>query len=242
VRAAAPPKETREALEAEPLYEAERLRIIYQLITNPVSEGGAGITPNEGEWEGVESLFALHDHAYNKDWIKKWTSSYFLKTEDLDDIRNRLGEKIAFYFAFTQSYFTFLLFPAAFGSVAWLLLGHFSPIYGIFSALWCVVFTEYWKHQEVDLGVRWGVRGVSKIEHKRRDFQHEKLITDPITGEQVGIFPSKTRLQRQLWQVPFALTAAGLLGTLIATCFGIEVFISEVYNGPLKWLLVRSLT
>lgn len=94
VRAAAPPKETREALESEPLYEAERLRIIYQLITNPVHEGGAGITPKEGEWENVESIFALHDHAYNKDWIKKWTSSYFLSAEDLDDIRNRLGEKV----------------------------------------------------------------------------------------------------------------------------------------------------
>jgi hypothetical protein len=94
VRAAAPPKETREALETEPLYEAERLRTIYQLITNPTYEGGAGITPKEGEWKNVESLFALHDHAYNKDWIKKWSSSYFLKTEDLDDIRNRLGEKV----------------------------------------------------------------------------------------------------------------------------------------------------
>lgn len=94
VRSAAPDKETRAALEAEPLYEAERLRIIYQLITNPTDEGGAGITPKEGEWESVESIFALHDHAYNKDWIKKWTSSYFLSTEDLDDIRNRLGEKV----------------------------------------------------------------------------------------------------------------------------------------------------
>lgn len=93
VRAAAPPRETREALEAEPLYEAERLRIIYQLITNPASEGGAGITPKEGEWENVESIFALHDHAYNKDWIKKWASSYTLTAEDLDEIRNRLGEK-----------------------------------------------------------------------------------------------------------------------------------------------------
>lgn len=95
VRSAAPDKETRAALEAEPLYEAERLRIIYQLITNPTTEGGAGITPKEGEWKNVESIFALHDHAYNKDWIKKWTSSYFLTTEDLDDIRNRLGEKVS---------------------------------------------------------------------------------------------------------------------------------------------------
>jgi hypothetical protein len=97
VRSAAPDKVTRESLEAEPLYEAERLRIIYQLITNPPSEGGAGITPKEGEWENVESIFALHDHAYNKDWIKKWTSQYFLTTEDLDDIRNRLGEKVSFH-------------------------------------------------------------------------------------------------------------------------------------------------
>jgi len=38
----------------------------------------------------------LHDHAYNKDWIKKWSSQYILQTEDLDDIRNRLGEKACY--------------------------------------------------------------------------------------------------------------------------------------------------
>lgn len=132
------------------------------------------------------------------------------------------------------------MFPAGFGAFAWLFLGHFSPIYAIVNAIWCVAFTEYWKHQEVDLGVRWGVRNVSRIEQKRKDFKHEKLITDPVTGEDVGFFPSGKRLQRQLWQVPFALTAASLLGTLITTCFCIEVFISEVYDGPLKWLLVRA--
>jgi anoctamin-10 len=107
------------------------------------------------------------------------------------------------------------------------------------SAVWCTVFTEYWKHQEADLGVRWGVRGVSKIETKRKNFQHEKQITDPITGETISIFPAVKRLQRQLWQIPFALGAATLQGALIATCFGIEVFISEIYNGPFKSILVR---
>ncbi|CAN9138107.1 unnamed protein product [Alternaria alternata] len=238
VRTAAPEKVTRESLEAEPLYEAERLRIIYQLITNPPSEGGAGITPKEGEWENVESVFALHDHAYNKDWIKKWTSQYILTTEDLDDIRNRLGEKIAFYFAFTQSYFTFLIPAAAFGFFSWLFFGSFSPIYGLASALWCTVFTEYWKHQEVDLSVRWGVKGVSKIDVRKKDFEPEKTITDPVTGEQVGFFPASKRFQRQLLQIPFAIIAACSLGAVIATCFGIEVFISEVYNGPLKSVLV----
>lgn len=76
------------------MQEAERLRIVYQLITHPESEGGAGITPKEGEWENVESIFALHDNAYNKEWIKTWSTKWILTPEDLDDIRNRLGEKV----------------------------------------------------------------------------------------------------------------------------------------------------
>jgi anoctamin-10 len=128
---------------------------------------------------------------------------------------------------------------ATFGFSAWILLGHFSPIYAIVNGLWCVIFTEWWKHQEVDLAIRWGVKGVSKLEGKRHEFKATKTIEDPITGEQVGFFSNTARLQRQLLQLPFALIAAGLLGCLIATCFGIEVFISEVYDGPLKSVLVR---
>lgn len=94
----------------------------------------------------------------------------------------------------------------------------------------------------MDLGVRWGVKGVSAIQAKRREFRHEKEVTDPITGETVQVFPATKRLRRQLLQVPFAILAALVLGTLIATCFGIEIFLSEIYNGPLKSVLVSSLT
>jgi anoctamin-10 len=129
-----------------------------------------------------------------------------------------------------------------FGFSAWILLGHFSPIYAVVNCLWCIVFTEYWKHQEVDLAIRWGVRGVSKIELQRKEFKYQKEITDPVTGQKVRFFPSTTRLWRQLLQIPFALGAALVLGSLIATCFGIEIFISEIYDGPLKSVLVCSTT
>ncbi|KAK3073613.1 hypothetical protein LTR53_004623 [Teratosphaeriaceae sp. CCFEE 6253] len=233
-RSAEPGRETQNSLGQDPMAESERLRIIYQLITNPQSVGGAGITPKKGDWENVESVFALHDHVYNKEWIKKWSTQWLLKPEDLDDIRNRLGEKIGFYFAFTQAYFTFLLFPAAFGFLAWAFLGYFSSIYAIVCSLWCVVFTEYWKHQEHDLALRWGVRGVSSIEAPRHEFQPTHEATDPITGERQMTFPATVRLQRQLLQVPFTIAAVLMLGTMIATCFGIEIFISEVYDGPFK--------
>ncbi|CAG8976931.1 hypothetical protein HYALB_00008842 [Hymenoscyphus albidus] len=238
VRVIAPDKDMQASLSSEPVIEAERLRLVYLLITKPTNEGGAGITPKKGKWKAVESIFSLHDHTFNKAWIKDLTSKYFLSQKDLTEIRNRFGEKIAFYFAFLQSYFLFLTFPAGFGFCSWVILGQFSPIYAIVNGLWCIVFVEYWKKQEIDLAVQWGVRGVSKIQHKRPDFKHESVVQDPITGEDVKIYSPVKRLSRQLLQVPFALTAAFILGSLIALCFGIEVFISEVYSGPFKTYLV----
>jgi anoctamin-10 len=130
------------------------------------------------------------------------------------------------------------MFPAAFGFASWVLLGHNSGVYAIVNGLWCVTFVEYWKRQEIELGVRWDVKGVSAISQKRKEFQPEKEIQDPVTGETVRFFPATTRLWRQLLQLPFALLASVALGTLIATCFGIEIFLSEIYNGPLKSVLV----
>ncbi len=238
VRGTEPAKDSEASLEQDQLTEAERLRIIHGLITHPHSEGGAGITPSTGKWKNVESIFALHDHVYNKEWIKKWSTQYLLKPEDLDEIRDRMGEKIAFYFAFTQAYFTFLAAPATFGLFAWAFLGYFSAWYGIFASVWCVVFTEWWSHQERDLAVRWGVKGVSNIDQRRREFKPKHTIEDPVTGEEMQIFPVRERLQRQLLQIPFVITAVFVLGSLITTCFAIEIFISEVYSGPFKSILV----
>lgn len=94
VRTAAPDKEIQLALDGDPMCISERLRIVFQLITNPREEGGAGITPKEGEWQEVETVFALHDHEYNRGWIKRWATTYILDIKDLDEIRDRFGEKV----------------------------------------------------------------------------------------------------------------------------------------------------
>ena len=148
-------------------------------------------------------------------------------------IANKAAQ-VAFYFAFTQSYFSFLIFPAAFGFAAWVLLGHYSGIYAVVNTLWCVTFVEYWKKQESDLAMRWGVKGVSTIQEKRKEFKYEKVEKDRITGELVQVYPASKRLTRQALIIPFAVLAVLALGTIIVVCFGIEVFLSEVYNGPFK--------
>lgn len=121
VRAAAPDKETQRSLDSEPLTEAERLRIVWQLITLPEGEGGAGVTPKQGEWKLVESVFPLHDHEFNKvpfalpvfhlveifgeleltlgsqAWMKNWSTKWTIGPEELGKLRDRFGEKVSFH-------------------------------------------------------------------------------------------------------------------------------------------------
>ena len=79
----------------EPQSEAERLRVLNNLITLPSDQGGAGITPNHGEWENVTAIFPLHDEETNKKWIRDWSQKTFLSPEDLDQIRDKFGESVS---------------------------------------------------------------------------------------------------------------------------------------------------
>ncbi|KAF5004519.1 hypothetical protein FDECE_9003 [Fusarium decemcellulare] len=237
VRVSAPHNDVTQALQDEPVVEAERLRLIYLMITKPRDEGGAGITPTSPKWKYVDSVFPLHSHSFNKDWIKQWSSKYTLEQADIDNIRDKFGESVAFYFAFLRSYFRFLVIPSAFGFGAWLLLGQFSFLYALLCGLWSVVFFEYWKKQEVDLAVQWGVRGVSSIQQSRPEFEWEHEAEDPVTGEPVKVYPPLKRVKTQLLQIPFALACVIALGALIVTANSLEVFINEVYQGPGKQYL-----
>lgn len=229
------------ALMEEPVSEAERLRLVYLAMVKTKEDGGAGITPGAGKWKYADSVFPLHDRAFNGEWIKRLSTQYLLARGDLDEIRDKFGEGVALYFAFIQSYFRALVFPAALGAGTWLLLGggQFSFVYALGSCLWCVVFFEYWKTKEVDLAVQWGVRGVSKIQMPRVEFVGEGVAEDPVTGEKRGVYSPLKRLGTQLLQVPFTVACVVVLGGFIAMCNSLEVFINEVYTGPFKTFLVR---
>ncbi|KAI1426840.1 calcium-activated chloride channel-domain-containing protein [Xylaria sp. FL1777] len=242
VRASAPEKDIIKAFENEPITEAERLRLVYLLITKPKNDGGAGITPKAGRWKDVISVFPLHDDSFNRSWIKEWSTKYVLNDGDLDRIRDKFGESVAFYFAFMQSYFAFQLFPAAFGFGVWLVLGRYSWLYSISISLWSVVFFEWWKKKEVDLAVQWGVRNVSRIQHPRTQFQWDYEAPDPVTGEPVKYYPPTKRLRTQFLGVPFAIACVLALGALYIFCFGVEIFLTQVYDGPFKSYLTFAPT
>ncbi|KAL2832528.1 calcium-activated chloride channel-domain-containing protein [Aspergillus cavernicola] len=216
---------------------AEALRSVYHAVTWKKSLGGAHITPKHGKWKNIASAFPLHDQAANAELLRKWSKTILLMAEDLDAIRALFGEKVAFYFAFIQSYSLFLVFPAAWGMLCWYYSRSYSITFAVGNCLWAMVFVEYWKIRETDLSLRWQVNGVGALKVTRTQYVWEKEVRDKITGEVTQIFSPYRQFLRQLLLVPFTSIASLALGGLIVVTFALEVFISEVYTGSLKGYL-----
>lgn len=134
----------------------------------------------------------------------------------------------------------FLIFPATTGVIAWMFFAKYSLVYAITTSIWCTVFLEYWKVQEVDLSIRWNARGVNKSKVNRPQFRYEQRLVDS-NGRVRHYFPKWKQITRQLLQIPFILVATAALGAMICGVFAVEILISEVYEGPYQFYLVGVL-
>ncbi|KAL1799288.1 hypothetical protein ACET3X_003325 [Alternaria dauci] len=217
-------------------FEAEDLLAMYHLVNWRKEFGGAGITPGFRPWENVTSIFPLHNQGANRALLAHLSTRMFLEPADLDRIRDLWGAKVAFYFAFIQTYFRSLAFPCAAGIFAWAFLPKYSLLFAMLIGVWCTVFLEYWKIKQTDLAIRWNVRGVGDLKVNRPQFRYEQEIIDS-AGRKRQVFPRWKRIVRQLVVIPFVLVSALLLGVLIAFVFTIETYIGEAYGGPYKFYL-----
>lgn len=225
-------------LQEAPITDAERLRTIYLLITSSKADGGIGITPNYGDWKSVESIFPLHNNEYNEELVRKLTSKYILDSKTLTEIKDHFGERIALYFAFLQSYLMFLFFPAGIGLLAWVFLGQYSPIFAGLNTLWCIVFVEFWKKQEKHFASQWKTNDDSAIGYRYPELENLNTLNDSLTSKRNRKLSPLKRLLRQILLLPFVIIATITLGGLIATCFAIEIFITEIYSGQFKKYMV----
>ncbi|KAJ4293546.1 hypothetical protein N0V90_008829 [Kalmusia sp. IMI 367209] len=216
--------------------EAEDLQSLYHLLTWQKELGGAGITPGFGKWENVTSAFPLHNPRKNTSLLVHLSKRVYLSSDDLDQIRDLWGTKVAFYFAFIQAYFLSLAFPCVVGVLAWAFLPKYSLVFAVVIGVWCTVFLEYWKIREVDLSIRWNVRGVGKLKVNRPQFQYEREFVDD-AGRTQQHFPRWKRIVRQLAVVPFLLLSTILLCVVIVAVFALETFIVEGYDGPYDYYL-----
>jgi hypothetical protein len=99
------------------------------------------------------------------------------------------------------------------------------------------VFLEYWKVREVDLSIRWQVRGVNKTKTNRPEYKYEQVIVDQY-GRTMHYTPKWKQISRQLLQVPFMAISTVALGLMISSVFAVEILISDSYDGPTHFYLV----
>ncbi|CAG8597734.1 22952_t:CDS:2 [Cetraspora pellucida] len=221
-----------------PLSDAERLRLVHDIITNPLSEGGANINPGLSDFELIEGFLPLQDRSYNEDWMIAWSTKWMIDKDDLLRLRNHFGEKIAYYFAFLQFYCKWLVMPAIAGLVTYYSGAQYSIPFSIFTVIWSVTFVEFWRRKEYELAVWWGVRHFSRIERRRTEFREECFIKNPVTGEQVPYFSPWRRWLRRTLAAPVILIFSITLSLSLLFYIMIEVIMSEYYSGPFRDQLI----
>lgn len=216
---------------------AEKLRLVYDFLTSPSYDSGLGITPTVGEWAFVSSIFPPHDPELNMAWIKRWAMRGLIDDNELDWARNQFGEKCAFYFAYLHFYTLWLVAPAVLGFIIHFFVGCYSVFFGIFNIVWGVVFINAWKRKENVLALRWGVKGSPQLETPRHAFKPLSFEVDPVTGIKKPSYPYWKRAAKQLASVPLILGAVLVIFLLQSFALTVEIFITQVYHGPLKSVL-----
>ncbi|KAI9485131.1 calcium-activated chloride channel-domain-containing protein [Zychaea mexicana] len=218
------------------LTEAERLRVVYEMLTEPETEGGANISPEVDLF--VDGIIPLHNDEFNKEWIHTWSKKSLIDDQDLTNIRNHFGEKIAFYFAFVQNYLLWLGTPTVIGVLITVAGAKSLSIwYSLAMLIWSVVYIEMWKRREQALALQWGVRNCSKHEKRRLEFKGDRLVKDEVTGEQEPYCPAWKIFVRRAMSFPGVALGAFLLSIIVACVIVLQLFLHEYYTGPFRQVL-----
>ncbi|GAC96041.1 plasma membrane stress response protein [Pseudozyma hubeiensis SY62] len=231
---------------------ASRLRLVDSLLTLPtlashaVKDAGAQVPSGAGlriglsEFPHLVDMSAIHDPAYNSDWVKRWSHTSPTKAfsgvglEDLDSIREHFGEDVALYFGFLNFYFQALAPVALLGAGFWIVGRPFSPIYSLGLVTWSCLLVEVWRMKERKLAVRWGTLGVSEVDRRRHDFVPRTTRIDPATEEPEEVFEWWRRELRVVLSLPIVAFFASALAATMTLMFVVEIFVTQLYHGPLK--------
>lgn len=218
---------------------ADKSRIIYDYIVN--DDDGLKIQINDGDWKFVKDIISCsnlelikkeYNYAINN--IFKIFSSD-LETHQSDFLLKNYGSSFAFYNIFQLNYLNSLIILSLFGLISNSIFGRYSIIFTIINCIWSSGFYIYWNFKEKSLSNLWNLKNVDKI----KKFNLLKNSKDSEKNLN-SIFPSIDNSIILLKQFAFVPIAIAFVITLIfyqLSCFILEIFINEIYEGPLKSIL-----
>ena len=135
----------------------------------------------------------------------------------------QFGAEVGLYFHFLATYAKALTVISVIGGGFWLFGAAYSPYYSAALILWATTFVEYWKVFERKFSVRWGTRGVFRVEKLRHGY-----ISDGSTPLQKDL----KRASRVVASIPVILGFVGVLSGILTALFAIEAFVTRLYTGP----------
>ncbi|CED84280.1 Protein required for meiotic chromosome segregation [Phaffia rhodozyma] len=212
-----------------PIKPAERLRLIHELVTGAIEQGGLAITANTYPWPHVVSIFALHDDMVDQQWkdawVKKdWKVGLTIEDSETDLVLDNHGQQIALYFTFLKIYTRWLIPLAALSIPTFFIRGPYSSIYGSIASLWGLFFVEFWRIEERTLSYSYGTHDIQRRPRLR-------AISTASAPEEKW-WKRDGKLLAVSW--PALGLCAIFLVSVLTALFIFEAFIASLYNGPFK--------
>ncbi|KAL6942152.1 hypothetical protein ACO0QE_003318 [Hanseniaspora vineae] len=178
----------------------------------------------------IESEFRKKNkHKFSSKLLKKLPLVKSLNKADLTKLGELTTPDVALHFAYAQTYIQALVPLAVCGAVMRFMFSswEFNYSYTAYLFLWSFVFTNYWKHfKEPSLQY---LASSNKEAVSAFDYDVE------VIKEKSGFLFIK-----KLMFVPVAWTFMICLLSFQLLCFIIEIFLSQLYNGPLKSILTLT--
>lgn len=221
---------------AHPDSRADRLRIVYNYLT---SKQGLDIKPKSSKWPYVKLIVPINsdkiyldssivDDLNLKDPLKEFNSNYIV---------DHFGQSTAFYFEFLKYYTVSLVPLAVLGLVSYFKRKHsYSLTYSFISGIWSVLFLTFWKRRESYLANAWGVQNSHLVDQYAGELS---AINDKFEERSSYYHSNKDnqefkRFLKKVAFVPVALSYTAILVVVQLSCFVLEIFLTEIYDGPLK--------
>lgn len=138
-----------------------------------------------------------------------------LGENEIMKLESKFGSKVAFYFSFLKTYLNWLLFPATIGLLNFSVFGNtkYSNVYSVILIVWSILFFHCWTKKQANYSNLWRINNT---------------IVNNNTASVIA---------KKLMFIPIASMFIVVLVIYQLFCFSVEMFINELYVGPLKPVL-----
>ncbi|QID84267.1 ER-plasma membrane tethering protein [Saccharomyces pastorianus] len=183
----------------------------------------------------IESIIPFHDtelssnlhKLVSKDKTKLLETPKQYELYNLSNLTNNPKESL--YFAFLQNYIKWLI-PFSFFGLSIRFLSNFTyefnSTYSLFTMIWTLLFAAFWLYK---YELFWSDRLSQYTSFSTIEFLRDK--------KNVGGNSGSTTMLKKCCFIPVALLFGVVLVSFQLFCFALEIFIKQIYNGPMVSVL-----